>query len=406
MTTSRRKSSRIDFGSVRKLPSGRWQTRYLDPAGRPMTGPQTFATKREALDHLAAVRSDRKRGTYIDHREGLAPFGPYAADWIAHGGRRGSLAPKTRELYESTLAGPLAPLHEMPIAAISPSQVRAWYTKTGRALAASAKRQGGDGSSRLRQAYSLLRAIMATAVRDGMIPANPCQIDRAGSVKHAERPYLSPDDLARILAHMPTKWHLPVLVMHGAALRLGELLGLQRRDYRDGVLTIERQIIRVGSEEIETGTKTGVAARVDLPPSVAALLEVYLASAPVIGKAPMFPGPDGARFTGGAISQAWRKAARKAGLSEYRLYDLRHASLTMAAQAGGTTREVMARGRHSTARAALIYQHAAEERSGAIAAGMDALSGGSIVAATGTTMARTALEATRKSPAQEAGNAV
>lgn len=405
MTTSGRKSSRIDFGSVRKLPSGRWQARYLDPAGKPMTGPRTFDTKREALDHLATVRADRNRGTYIDHRAGLVPFGPYAADWIAHGGRRGSLAPKTRELYEATLAGPLASLHEMPIAAISPSQVRAWYTKTGRALSASANRQGGDGASRLRQAYSLLRAIMATAVRDGMIPANPCQIERAGTVKHAERPYLSPDDLAQILSHMPTKWHLPILVMHGAALRLGELLGLQRRDYRDGILTIERQIIRVGGEEIETGTKTGVAARVDLPPSVAALLDAYLASAPVIGKGPMFPGPDGARFTGGAIGQAWRKAARKAGLAQYRLYDLRHASLTMAAQAGGTTREIMARGRHSTARASLIYQHAAEERSGAIAAGMDALSGGSIVAATGTAMARPAREETRKSPDPRGENA-
>ncbi|WP_311877802.1 site-specific integrase [Microbacterium forte] len=358
-----------------------------------MTGPQTFQTKREALDHLAAVRSDRMRGTYIDHRAGLVPFGPYAADWIAHGGRRGALAPKTRDLYETTLAGPLAPLREMPIASITPSQVRAWYTKTGRALAASAKRQGGDGSSRLRQAYSLLRAVMATAVRDGMIPANPCQIDRAGAVKHAERPYLSPDDLARILVHMSAKWHLPLRVALGAHLRLGELLGLQRRDYVGGVLTVERQIVRVGGEEIETGTKSGKPRKVVLPPSIAAALEAHLLASSGFGLEPMFPGPGGERFTGGAIGQAWRKAAGRAGLSGIRLHDLRHASLTLAAQAGATTRELMDRAGHSTARAALIYQHAAEERSGAIAAAMDALSGGSMMTATGTTMARQAISA-------------
>lgn len=406
MTTTARKSSRIDFGSVRKLPSGRWQARYLDPAGRPMTGPRTFDTKREALDHLAAVRSDRRRGTYIDHRAGLAPFGPYAADWIAHGGRRGSLAPKTRDLYESTLAGPLAPLQQMPIASITPAQVRSWYTKTRRALAASAKRQGGDGASRLRQAYSLLRAILATAVRDGIIPANPCQIDRAGSVKHAERPYLSPDDLARIVAQMPQKWRLPLGVMFGAHLRLGELLGLQRRDYAGGVLTVERQIIRVGGEEIATSTKTGEPGRVDLPPSIAAALEAHLSASAGFGLEPMFPGADGERFTGGALGQAWRKAARKAGLSQFRLHDVRHAGLTLAAQAGATTRELMARGRHSTQRAAMIYQHAAEERSGAIAAGMDALSGGSGFAATGTTMARPALEGTKESPDLASGKAL
>ena len=66
----------------------------------------------------------------------------------------------------------------------------------------------------------------------------------------------------------------------------------------------------------------------------------------------------------------------------------------------------MARAGHSTARAALLYQHAAEERSGASAAGMDALSGGSIGTTTGTTVARTALEATRKSPEQEARKAL
>ncbi len=60
------------------------------------------------------------------------------------------------------------------------------------------------------------------------------------------------------------------------------------------------------------------------------------------------------------------------------MHDLRHASLTAAAQAGGTTRELMARAGHRTARAALIYQHAAEERSAVLAEAMDALAGGAI----------------------------
>lgn len=43
----------------------------------------------------------------------------------------------------------------------------------------------------------------------------------------------------------------------------------------------------------------------------------------------------------------------------------------MAAQNGATTRDVMARAAHCTARASLIYQHTAEERNIAIAAGFD-----------------------------------
>ncbi|MGO9582737.1 MAG: site-specific integrase, partial [Acidimicrobiales bacterium] len=52
---------------------------------------------------------------------------------------------------------------------------------------------------------------------------------------------------------------------------------------------------------------------------------------------------------------------------------LRHFAGTSAAHAGATTRELMARLGHSSPRAALIYQHATEERDHAIAAGLDAL---------------------------------
>ena len=46
-------------------------------------------------------------------------------------------------------------------------------------------------------------------------------------------------------------------------------------------------------------------------------------------------------------------------------------SATLAAQSGGTTKELMARLGHSTSKAALIYQHAVEERDQAIAVALD-----------------------------------
>ncbi len=58
----------------------------------------------------------------------------------------------------------------------------------------------------------------------------------------------------------------------------------------------------------------------------------------------------------------------------HRIRVVNPAELTAAAQAGGTTRELMARAGHRTARAALIYQHAAEERGTLLAERMDAMS--------------------------------
>ncbi|MFJ6428903.1 tyrosine-type recombinase/integrase [Microbacterium maritypicum] len=376
---SKQKANRQAFGSVRQLPSGRWQARYPDPAGRPMNAPTTFPTKREAQDHIAGVRADRMRGTYRDHRAGLQPFGPYAVEWVANGGTRGRLAAKTQALYEDLLTGPLAAFHDRPLSAISPADVRAWYARTRKTLANAVKnRPGATGEARLRQAYSLLHTILNAAVKDRLISENPCQIEGAGQVNDPERPYLSPEALADIVAALPEKWHLPVRVAFGAHLRLGELVALQRGDYANGSLRVERQHLYVRGKKVTTPTKTGEARTVVLPPSIAAEVEAYLSATTGFPRSPLFPRRDGEAITGNALSHAWRKAARGIGLGQFHVHDLRHAGLTLAAQAGGTTRELMARAGHRTARAALIYQHAAEERNAALAGAMDALTAAAV----------------------------
>lgn len=402
MSGTKQKTNRASFGTARKLPSGRFQARYTEANGQRVTAPTTFETKRAALDYLAGVRADKMRGQFRDHRAGSEAFGPYAADWIANGGSRGKFAPKTRANNEDLLAGLLLPLHDYPLNTITPAIVRAWYSRARKGLAATLKRRAGEarhkvlvaakrrgveppeaapvptGESRLRQAYTLLRSILQTAVRDGLIGSNPCQIVGAGSVAHPERPLMTPDALAAIVSAMPEQWTLPIRVMFGAHLRLGELVALQRGDYADGLLRVERQTIRVRGEFITTPTKTGNARSVALPPRIAAEVEAHLAATSGFGKSPMFPRSDGEAITGNALGQAWRKAARSIGLGKFHVHDVRHAGLTMAAQGGATTRELMARAGHSTARAALIYQHAAEERNVAIASTLDVLAGAAL----------------------------
>ena len=54
-------------------------------------------------------------------------------------------------------------------------------------------------------------------------------------------------------------------------------------------------------------------------------------------------------------------------------HDLRHTGNTLAAGTGASLRDLMTRMGHSSARAALIYQHATSERDHAIAASLDDL---------------------------------
>ena len=51
-----------DFGTVRRLASGRWQARYPDATGQRRTAPTTFTTRAEAAAYLAAAQTDALRG--------------------------------------------------------------------------------------------------------------------------------------------------------------------------------------------------------------------------------------------------------------------------------------------------------------------------------------------------------
>ena len=71
-------------------------------------------------------------------------------------------------------------------------------------------------------------------------------------------------------------------------------------------------------------------------------------------------------------SRIWSKARHGAGVSDQvHLHDLRHMGAPLAAQSGGTTKDLIARLGHSTSKAALIYQHAIEERDQTIALARD-----------------------------------
>ncbi|QIS39077.1 tyrosine-type recombinase/integrase [Clavibacter capsici] len=389
-TPKTRKVNRAAFGTVRQLPSGRWQARYPDEAGRPMRAPHTFETKAAAMRHLAEVQADRSRGRYIDHRDGAQHFGPFARAWIEGGGSRGKLAPRTTALYLDVLDRQLVRLHAMPLSAITGQTVRDWYTATRRELAVSAASRGGTGERRLQQAYALLRSILATAAADRLIGENPCRIKGAGLASAPERPYLSPAHLGLIEQALPVHYYTVVRVMFGAHLRLGEAVGLQRRDLdrERGVLRVERQVVSDVGEALVTGTKTGTARDVVLPRRMAEMLADHLDRSIGFPGGAMFLRPDGRPITRSGLQRAWAKAAAEVGLPQFHLHDVRHAGLTVAAQAGATTRELMARGGHRTTAAAMTYQHVAEERASLLAERMESLLDGTLGGASGTQVAR------------------
>jgi len=92
--------SRRTFGTIRRLPSGRWRARFTDHNGRQKAAPQTFTTKAEAGRWLSRTQSEMERGQFVDPKVGKELLSDYATLWLSTRLVRGRpLSPRTLEFY-------------------------------------------------------------------------------------------------------------------------------------------------------------------------------------------------------------------------------------------------------------------------------------------------------------------
>jgi len=255
------------------------------------------------------------------------------------------------------------------LADITPELVREWY----RAL-----RQERSASVAAKS-YTRLRQILAQAVDDERIARNPCRIDGGGVERSPEQRFATVGDLYEIANLVPIRYRALILLAGFGGLRQGELFALRHGDLdlERRTVRVERKRLRLQSGRVIEGAPKSAAGRrvVSLPEAITAELEDHL---------DRFCGPseDGYVFTspeGLPLERSnfryrvWVPATEAAGLAGLRFHDLRHAAGTLAARTGATAKELMARLGHSSSRAAMIYQHAAEERDRLIADRLDVM---------------------------------
>ena len=357
------------FGSVRRLPSGRWQARYEhDDTYR--TAPATFKTKADAQAWLSATETDLRRGAWIDPKAGHVTFARYAGSWLEH---RPDLRPSTRAKYRRLLDQHLLPAFgQTAMAALQPSTVRGWWGKLSAQVPATAA-----------GAYRLLATICNTAVADQVIVRSPCVIKGGGRERSPERPTASVAEVNAAMQAVPERYRLALFLAVWCQLRRGEVLGLQRRDIDElhGELRIERAFLvhsdgthAVGPPKSDAGRRT-----IAIPDNVLAMLTLHLAEhVEPRQDAWLFPGEADLPVTPRTLNRAWERARVAAGRPDLHLHDLRHSGLTWTAATGATTAELMHRAGHASPAAALRYQHATKDRDRALADALAALSEGQV----------------------------
>ena len=82
------------------------------------------------------------------------------------------------------------------------------------------------------KAYRLLKAIMNTAVDDGLLRRNPCRIKGGGQEKSPERPVLTIAQVGVLADAAGPRYRALVLLAVFGSLRWGELAALRRCRHR------------------------------------------------------------------------------------------------------------------------------------------------------------------------------
>jgi integrase len=367
------KKGHRSWGRIRRLPSKRYQANYVGPDLVRHNAPSTFTTKMDAEAWLYAERRSIERGAWVapalrvaEKKARAVTLGEYAQTWIDER----HVKPRTRIGYQALLDCHIAPaLGPVPLKNLTPESVRGWFALLGT-----------EQVRRNSHAYGLLHAICKTAVDDGLIVANPCNIPRVMNPPRKREPViLSVGEIAALAdAIRPERLKAFVLVSAWCGMRWGEVTELRRKDISEDrqVLYVSRAVTHRNGCRIDT-PKSGKGRAIVVPPHIREDLVRHLdAHVGEDAEALVFPpARGGCHLSDKVFRDYFIPALAAIGRKNVRIHDLRHFSGTQTARVGNLV-ETMGRLGHSTVKASLIYQQIVSGRDVAVAEALSELAKG------------------------------
>lgn len=399
-TPPKKKRERSLFGNIEKR--GRlYRARYTGPDQKRHYA-EGMTSKMDAQRWLAQQHAAILNGTWTQQTPKMS-VGPalrskkggpllydYAMKWIHE--RRNSkglpLAKRTSAEYRRLFkTGPLSELGQRPISALTEAEIREWNAAApdlGEARQKKKAKRAADGLedkpaiTQAAKAYSVLSSICKTAVSDGLLPKQICNIPGAAKAS-TRRPIVVPNvaEVEQIIEEFTPEFKAAAVLAAWGSTRYGELTELRRKDFEvdraaDGTVSrVTMRITRgvthtaedgyiVGETKSEAGVRTII-----IPSHVHDIVVEHLAEHTLPAQnALLFPSrtnPD-EHLSPSTFYDYWYPVRDAIGQPEMTFHALRHFAGTMYAQAGATLKENQAFLGHSTVSAAMRYQHVAEGR--------------------------------------------
>lgn len=367
----------IDWGKIRHLESAKWQASFIGPDKVRHFAPSTFIAKDDARAWLAEWKTKSKGAdvkTWKSPRQELdellarrskpdeqLTLADYVPRFLKHRHVKGRpLSPVTRDNYDTIARLWILPqLGDLPLEEISRRDVDNWHDSLPE-----------DRPTSRARAYQTLRTILNDAIeRDEIAGPNPCRIRGGGRVERATKTTIATAaEVEAATAAMPEYRRLMIPLAAYCALRLGEVTALRRGDVdtTNRLIRVRHSVAvtRNGDGTIIKGTKSEAGLRdVPIPEDLVPMIADHLLRFTQPGKdGLLFPAAHGGPMTSAAFRDQWQAAREAAGREDLRYHDLRHTALTLAAQSGATTAELMRLAGHSDLSSVARYQHATDAR--------------------------------------------
>lgn len=324
-----------------------WRARYQDAAKREIT--KQFRRKVDAQAWLDGITTSKVTGQYVDPRAGKVTFREYAEGWRA----RQLYRPSTAEVVRIALTGRVYPLiGDLPLQAITRDHVVGMVKDLADEFA----------PSTVEVTYSYVATVLRSAVESKVIAVTPAT-NIAMPEKHAVK--VVPMSVAEVFAlvdAMTDRYRAMVLLAAGTGMRQGEVFGLtwDRVDLENGVVTVDRQLVKVEAGEPVYGPpKTPTSVRdIPLPDVVADALREHLEAFPVGESGLVFTVPGGTPMRKSSFWTVWKRATRDAEIAGRGFHDLRHHYASLLIRHGESVKVVQARLGHKSAQETLdTYSH-------------------------------------------------
>ena len=329
-------------GSIRKKPSGRWEGRYtqgIDPVtGRAIQKSVSAKTQAECKEKLArAIRENR--GVPLNHT------GDYtAAEWCRlwfETYSKPNIRYNTAKGYEGIIEHHIIPvIGAIKLKQLSSIHIQRMYNdlkENGRMPRGAKQNDKPLSNTFVRRVHAVLQAALKQAVKERLIPYNPCENCRIPPKDKKEMTILPPEKIGRYLQEAEKYGVLPMFYLElSSGLRRGELLALLWKDLnvKGRTLSVTKSVCRIDHRLVVSQPKTKNSLRLlTLPESTVQILVEEHEKHP--DNPYMFPSPKTGEMLDPASFRAMHDRILEAiGAEHVRFHDMRHTFATLALKNG------------------------------------------------------------------------